>query len=276
MPADPENPLTPADFPPAAPGRPAASPSPLPREIWEPRDLLLLLVFIPFGLVASKLAVLIGYSVVRPLAGWRSPAGLAQENTIFQLVQQCAFYVLILGLLALLARLRHHRPLWVSLGWRAPTRGQAAAYLLAGAGLALAVSLAISLRPDTPDFPLEKLFNSRPASYAIGAFAVTLAPVVEEVVFRGLLFALCERAAGMRFAVAATAVLFAGLHVPEYWPAWDHLLMILLVGVALSSVRAATGSLASSILVHVGYNALLMAGLFAASGHFRHLGGVGV
>ena len=110
------------------------------------------------------------------------------------------------------------------------------------------------MRPDTQDFPLEKLFNSRTASYAIGAFAISVAPVVEELVFRGLLFAIFERAVGMRFAVVTTAVLFAGLHVPEYWHAWNHMLMILVVGMVFSLARGMTGSLTPSIILHIGYN----------------------
>ena len=78
----------------------------------------------------------------------------------------------------------------------------------------MVVSLALSVRPDSQPFPLERLFNSRTASYAIGMFAIGVAPVVEELVFRGLLFAILERAVGLRFAVVATAALFAGLHVP--------------------------------------------------------------
>ncbi len=74
------------------------------------------------------------------------------------------------------------------------------------------------------------MFNSRTASFAIGAFAISVAPVVEELVFRGLLFAIFEGSVGIRFAVVATAVLFAGLHIPEYWHAWNHLFMILVVG----------------------------------------------
>jgi len=248
---------------------PQPTPALTPSEIWRFRDLLLFVVFIPFALVASKLVVLMGYVALRPFTGWHMQADLVQADTLFLLVQQCFFYVFILGFLFLLARLQHQQPFWKSLGWRNPSARQVATYLAGGGELAAAASLVLVLLPDSQGFPLEKLFGSRTASFAIGAFAITVAPVIEELVFRGLLFAIFERAAGMRFAVVSTAVLFAGLHVPEYWHAWNHMFMILIVGLVFSLARGATGSLAPSIILHLGYNFLIIAGLFFSTQHFR-------
>ena len=258
--------------PESLPSQPPALPL-APREIWKPRDLLLLVAFIPFALLASKLVVLIGYVVLQPFTGWHVKVDAVQSDTIFLLVQQCVFYVFILGFLFLLAMLEHRQPFWKSLGWKKPTARQVAGYLAGGGGLAVAVGVALSMRPDTQGFPLEQLFNSRIACYAIGAFAIAVAPVVEELVFRGLLFAILERAVGLRFAVVATAVLFAGLHVPEYWHAWNHVFMILIVGMVFSLARGLTGSLTPSIILHIGYNSLMMTGLFFSSQHFRAASG---
>ena len=244
-----------------------------PREIWKVRDLLLFVAFIPFALLAAKLVVLIGYVVLRPFMGWHMKADWVQSDTVFLLIQQCFFYVLILGFLFLLAKLQHQQPFWKSLGWKKPTGRQVAGYLAGGGGLAIAVSLALSMRPDAQGFPLEKLFNSMTASYAIGAFAIGVAPVVEEVVFRGLLFAIFEHAVGIRFAVVTTAVLFAGLHIPEYWHAWNHMVLILVVGMVFSLARGMTGSVTPSIILHIGYNSLIMTGLFFSSQHFRAASG---
>lgn len=240
-----------------------------PHEIWRLRDLLLFLVFIPFALLGSEIIVLSGYAVLRPLAGWRMPVDVAKAESLFLLILQCFFYVLILVFLFLLARIGHGQPLWKSLGWKKPSFRQLATFLAGGCELAIATSLILVMLPDSQEFPLEKLFNSRAASIAIGAFAVTFAPVIEELVFRGLLFAIFERAAGMPFAVVTTAVLFAGLHVPEYWHAWNHMLMILVVGLVFSLARGATGSLAPSIILHIGYNSLIMVGFYISTQHFR-------
>jgi len=258
-----------AGLPPGGHGPLPAVPSLAPREVWRLRDLLLFLAFVPFALLGSKFTVLIGYVVLRPFAGWQVPVDRVQADTVFLLIQQGVFYVLVMGFLFLLARLQHEQPFWKSLGWKKPAARQVVGYLLSGSGLAAAVNLILWLHPDAQDFPLERLFNSRAACYAIGGFAIAIAPVVEELVFRGLLFAILERGVGINLAVVVTALLFAGLHIPEYWHAWNHMLMILLVGLVFSLARGLTGSLTPSIVLHVGYNALMMVGLFFSTQHFR-------
>lgn len=254
---------------PAGVGPLPAAPSLAPREIWKARDLLLFAAFIPFALLVSKLVVMISYAVLRPFMGWHVRVELVQSDTVFLLAQQGVFYVFVLGFLFLLARLQHQQPFWKSLGWKKPRVGQVGGYLMGGGGLAVAVNLALWIQPDVQEFPLERLFNSRTACYALGGFAIAIAPVVEELVFRGLLFAIIERVMGMRFAVLITAVLFAGLHIPEYWHAWNHVFMILLVGMVFSLARGLTGCLTPSIILHIGYNSLMMTGLFFSTQHFR-------
>lgn len=250
---------------------PRPAPPLAPQEIWTLRDLLLFVGFIPFALLAANLLVYVGYVALRPFTGWHTPVDSLPSNTFFLLILQSLFYFFILGYLVLLARIQHHQPFWRSLGWKKPTGRQVLVCLAGGGVLALVIILAPPLLPDAEGFPLERLFTSRAACYAIGAFAIGVAPVIEELVFRGLLFAIFERAMGVRFAIATTAVLFAGLHVPEYWHAWNHVLMILLVGAVFSMARGKSGTLTPSILLHVGYNTCTMAGLFFTTQHFRVL-----
>ena len=247
------------------------APPPAPRDIWTLRDLLLFLAFIPFTLLAANLVGLVGYVILRPFTAWRVPVDSLPSNTFFVLALQSLIYFLVVGYLMLMARIHHHQPFWKSLGWTKPTAGQVLKYLAGGGVLAVVVSLAPTLLPDTKQFPLEQLFTSPAASYAIGVFAIGIAPVVEELVFRGLLFAIFERAVGLRFAVATTAVLFAGLHIQEYWHAWNHLLMIMVVGVVFSVARGKSGTLTPSILLHVGYNTCMMASLYFSTQHFHSL-----
>ena len=271
MPDNPENLSTEAGGPLPERLPPPPAPPLAPREIWTLRDLLLFVAFIPFAFLASNLLALMAYVVARPFAGWHENADRVQSNPLFLLTFQCLFYALVLGFLFLLSKIQHDQPFWKSLGWKKPARKQVLGYLAGGCGLAVLASLALAIHPDTQDFPLERMFDSRTASFAIGAFAITIAPVIEEVVFRGLLFAIFERAMGLRFAVVTTAALFAALHIPEYWHAWSHVLIILAVGMVFSLARGASGALTPSIFLHIGYNSLIMSGLFFSSHHFRTL-----
>lgn len=259
---NPENPPLDSDGrPPELPTR-LPSVSPAPRDIWTPLDLLLFIVFIFFAYLALDLLVLIGYSVLRPFTGWHANAEAAQKSTIFILSFQVVMYALIVGFLYIASTVKHRQPFWESLGWRKLTGQQAAGWLAGGAGLAILAGLALSIRPDNRSFPLEEMFTSRAATIALAVFAVGIAPVVEEMVFRGLLFAVCERTAGEFLAVIITGVLFATLHIQEYLPVWNHIAIIFVVGLVFSYVRARTGALAPSVFLHMGYNSLMIVGFF--------------
>ena len=253
----------------------AAPPQPLeplaPRDVWTLRDLLLFIAFLPAALLVSDVAAFAGYFALRPFTHWHARLESLTSNTLFVLALQSLFYLLVLIYLVLLARLLHRHPFWKSMGWSRPPVGRAVAFLVGGGVLAVVVTVLPPLLPDAEGFPLEQLFTSPLASYAIGVFAILVAPLVEELVFRGLLFAIFERMVGLRFAVGATALLFAGLHVPEYWHAWNHVLMISIVGLVFSLARAKSGSLAASVLLHVGYNTCMMAALFFTTQHFHVL-----
>jgi membrane protease YdiL (CAAX protease family) len=272
MPADtPQEPL-PQEFRTTA----AASPSQAPRvapppDLWTWRALLLFLVFVPVALLTAEFLAVAAYTALKPWLGWRLPTKALLGNTFFLLTLQSIFYGFILSYIYLLVVVNHRQPFWKALRWRKPSAGQALGCLLGGVMMTLAVRFAPSLLPEAEKFPLERLFSSPAAAYAVGAFAILVAPFMEELIFRGVLFAIFERQMGLRFAILATAALFAGLHVPEYWQAWNHVLMLLLVGVVFSLARGLTGSLAPSVFLHVGYNASMMIGLYFGTQHFHTL-----
>jgi membrane protease YdiL (CAAX protease family) len=72
-------------------------------------------------------------------------------------------------------------------------------------------------------------------------------------------------------AVLVTAILFAFIHEQQLAAAWAPLLMVFIVGLVLTLVRAQTKSVASSVLVHMAYNGTLFTMVYFASDHFRHL-----
>ncbi len=248
--ASPESPA-----PPAAPAE-GSSPPPSP---WNLRELFYLLLFAPFALLVSNLVAAAGYVTFRHLTGRHGPVGAAGQNPFLLVANQSLFYAFLFGYIYLLVVAKYRSPFWRTIQWRNPTLRQALFRFLEGVLLAVLVQFAPQLLPDKENFPLEQLLRSPQGAYVVGAFAVFVAPFMEELLFRGVLFAIFERRAGLRFAVVSTAILFAALHVPEYWGAWHHVMMILLVGVVFSLARGLTGSLAPSVILHLAYNATLMA-----------------
>jgi len=271
--------MTPADAPET--NIPQGTPAPVPEpsggtplqesSLWSWNDLALFLAFTALAFLASNLFVAIGYAGFRSLAGEHNPPASVPENPFLPLTLQLLFYGMVFAIIYLLVVTYHHRPFWSSLNWRKPTARQAIGYMLGGLAMAIGVQLAPTILPDQQNFPLEQMFSSPLAAYAVAAFAVLVAPFMEELIFRGVLFAVFERRVGVRFAVATTTVLFAALHVPEYRGAWNHVLLICLVSGIFSLARGLTASLAPSVILHFAYNLSLMAALYFGTQHFRLL-----
>jgi membrane protease YdiL (CAAX protease family) len=110
--------------------------------------------------------------------------------------------------------------------------------------------------------------NSRYAVYLIAFFATFTAPLVEEVVYRGLLYSAFQRRFGVVLAIVVTTLLFTAVHVPQYSlgsnPDYATVVAFLLLSLTLTGIRARTGSLLPCIVLHTVFNgiqsALLLAG----------------
>ncbi len=240
-------------------------------EQWRLRDLLIFILFIPFALIAANVIALIGYAVLAPVLHWSGPIPKLQTNVVFLLTLQLIFYAFLLAYIFLFVKLYYKTPFLTTLKWKKLSSHNVVRYLLGGAALSLVVMVIPPLLPEKKSFPLEKMFNSTSSAYAIAAFAIIVAPFMEELLFRGLLFAFIEKHGGLNFAIVSTALLFAGLHIFEYWGAWNNVVMILIVGMTFSIVRGLTGSLTPSFLLHLAYNGTLMLVLFLQTQHFHRL-----
>jgi uncharacterized protein len=97
----------------------------------------------------------------------------------------------------------------------------------------------------------------RALPFALNAAVVVLvAPVVEELTFRGVGFALLQPA-GSLVALAGTSAAFAAAHgLVEGFPA------LFLFGVAVAFLRLRTGSVYPGMLLHACFNALALATAF--------------
>ncbi len=252
-----------------APVQPAAHQE---STLWSWTDLVVFLAFLVLAYLTANFLVVLGYVGLKSMPGGHTLPQDIQNGPILPLTIELLSYGLVLAFLYFLVVAYHRRPFWPSLSWRKPTARQALGYSLAGFLMAVGVQLAPTLLPDKQDFPLEKMFTSPLAAYSVAAFAILVAPFMEELVFRGVLFAVFERRVNLLFAIATTAVLFGAVHVPEYHGAWNHVLLLFVVGGIFSLTRGLTGSLTPSVILHVAYNLSLMAGFFFQTQHFRNFG----
>ncbi len=182
---------------------------------------------------------------------------------------QLAGYLVVIAFMAALLRSRG-QAFWRTVRWNWPgTRW--IGYAVVGVALAVAVQSASAFLPIPKSLPIDRYFRDTLGAYLMAFFGVTFAPLIEELFFRGFLYPVVARRLGVIAGVGITAALFALLHESQLAHAWAPLLLLFGVGVVLTAVRAKTGSVAASFVIHAGYNTTLFALLYVASDGFRHL-----
>jgi membrane protease YdiL (CAAX protease family) len=164
----------------------------------------------------------------------------------------------------------HGLQFWRNIRWNWPS-SRWLGFLGLGMVLAILVSQASRLLPIPKQLPIEQFFADTASAYLIATFGMTLAPLIEELYFRGFLYPVLARNIGVPFGIANTALAFAFVHASQLAQAWAPLLMLFLVGLVLTVVRVRSGSVAASFLIHVGYNSTLFVVMFFLTDHFRHL-----
>jgi membrane protease YdiL (CAAX protease family) len=98
------------------------------------------------------------------------------------------------------------------------------------------------------------LESSRAAALTLAFIAVATAPLVEELIYRGLLYSAIQKVIGRWFAVLVVASMFAGLHVYQYRQNIGAILSISLLSLALTAIRARTGRLLPCVVIHLVFN----------------------
>jgi membrane protease YdiL (CAAX protease family) len=128
-------------------------------------------------------------------------------------------------------------------GWRAGRPSLMAAGV-GGAGGAVLVAAWLTSRSGAP-------VDLAPVNTAIATWTplVALIAVAEEVVLRGVLFNAVRASGGDGWALAATTVLFAAMHVPLY--GLGALPLDLAVGLLLGGLRIASGGVLAPAIAHV-------------------------
>jgi membrane protease YdiL (CAAX protease family) len=111
---------------------------------------------------------------------------------------------------------------------------------------------------------LEKIINSSRAAALLVAFmAVATAPLVEEIIYRGILFPAWQRVTGSVAAVVIVTLMFAIPHVPQYWPNFAVISSIMLLSAVLTIVRARTSGLVPCYVIHLVFNGIQAVLIFA-------------
>jgi membrane protease YdiL (CAAX protease family) len=252
-------------LPPGPPPYEPQIPAPIENPPWTFREIVLLTVMAIF-LVAFFQVFAIG------IARHRYPstplADLAQNARVVLPPQVLAYFAL-LGCMMLLLRSRGLH-FWKSIRWIWPS-SRWLGFVVLGVLLAIIMQTASTVLPVPKQLPIDQFFADTVSAYMLAIFGVTLAPLMEELYFRGFLYPVLARRLGMPVSVAITSLTFALIHESQLGHAWGPMLLLFFVGVALTMARVHTGSVATSFLIHVGYNSTLFTVMYFVTDHFRHL-----
>jgi membrane protease YdiL (CAAX protease family) len=235
--------------------RPVPDPDNPPWGVWEALGLLL----VSFVLMLLTFAVfIIPYAVYRGV-GLLAFGEFATKDPGALLVQVLSIlpaHLLTLALAWLIVTRARKYPFFRTLGWE----WRAGFTFWRSAGLAvllLLVGIGIAKLTGPTDNALEQLVrSSRAAMLAVAFVASVTAPLVEEVVFRGVLYSALRRLAGSAGAVVFVVLIFAVIHVPQYWPSYGVIATILLLSTVLTLIRARTGQLLPCFIVHLVFNSI--------------------
>jgi membrane protease YdiL (CAAX protease family) len=173
---------------------------------------------------------------------------------LFALPVQFGAVALALVGLKLMFLARYSRPFWKSLEWNFDPWNVVPMFVL-GFLVAIGVAaLAHVLGAKPGNSPMEQLLRDNRTAVLVAAMSVTIGPICEELIFRGLLQPLTVRAAGAVAGIVLAALPFALLHWQQYAGSWQHVLAVFVAGAAFGIVRQRTGSTATAAVMHAGYN----------------------
>ncbi len=100
------------------------------------------------------------------------------------------------------------------------------------------------------------LKSSRTAVILVALIATFSAPIVEEIVYRGVLYSAFQRTFNSAIAVGLVTLIFAGVHVGQYIPDYATILSVTILSLLITLVRAKTDNLLPCIAIHMAFNGL--------------------
>ena len=250
------------------------------------------LLFVSFAGLTLLLTQGLLLGIVHP----RHAVSLATVSPKLVVAAEAIAYITTLVISFFFFPLLWNRPFGIGLQWDfAAARRNAFKLIPIGLALGFAVQAVSSLIPVPKSIPMDDFFRTPSDVWLVTAFGTLLAPMFEEICFRGFLLpafaigydwlslprnpAAHERwrittgltTAGLIFSAILSSIFFALLHAEQLAHAWAALFVLFCVSLVLTTVRIRTHSVACSTIVHASYNLSVFLTLFIATGGYRHL-----
>lgn len=205
-------------------------------------------------------------------------------------------YLATLALSWLLFPLFWQRPFAAGLQLNAPAATRNALKLIPlGFVLSFTVQAVSSIVSMPKTIPMDDFFRTPSDVWLITVFGTFLAPLFEEILFRGFLFPAFAIAydwlslprseiareqwsssnkltlVSYIFSAILSSICFAALHGKQVAFTWPVLILLFIVSLILTTIRFRLRSVLASTLVHASYNFAVFLTAFIATGGYRHL-----
>jgi len=187
---------------------------------------------------------------------------LANDKTLLfiSIVGIVPTHLLTLLLVWLVVTEWRKRPFWKAIGFEWPSFASpfisTLACVLIAASLFVIGALVTSVWGGSKTQLDLLVESSLPARFATAFVAVFTAPLIEEMIYRGVVYTAVEQALGKAVAIVAVSLLFAGVHVFQYQNNIAVIVVITMLSFTLTLVRAYTGKLLPSFVIHLVFNGI--------------------
>lgn len=241
---------SPAPRPPAPPARPPVR--------WGIPDAALVWLA---GIVGSALAAGVAIGVTGGDAG-------DDDAGVFAALVAGQYVAMLLALVGV-SRLKGRGTLAADFGFRVDLARDwwvipAGAGLQIAANVLMAPILWLSDRDDAAQDVVQRLEDAGGLELAVTALAaVLLAPVFEELLFRGMLLRALQRRMAPPAAVVVSALVFGAVHLVDPG-AFLVIPGLVAVGIVAGMLAVRTGSLSQPILLHLGFNTVVVVTILVA------------
>jgi len=215
------------------------------KPFWDWQDFL---IFAALAIPCLLLGSVIVFGIFKLIPGYEPSK--AMKAIPGQFLGYLFWYIALRWLLLM----KYDRPFWASLNFEFPEEG-VVRYFSAGLVLTVAIIvLGAILKTPQMKSPMDDLMDTTASLSLVGVSAVALAPVCEELAFRGFLQPLLQQSLGHWPAILLTALPFALMHGTQYSWNWQRLVLLVVAGSVFGYVRHRSNSTLASTATHATYN----------------------
>ncbi|MCD9189374.1 MAG: CPBP family glutamic-type intramembrane protease [Pyrinomonadaceae bacterium] len=206
------------------------------------------LIFVLQGIFVAAFAVANNRTDMTELV--KDPAVL-----LLSVISVLPAHALTLGLAWAVVTKFNKNPFFKTLGWSFGTFRWWQFPIILGVFFIFAAVISVFF-PEQENELTKILASSRAAVFVVAFMATFSAPLVEEVIYRGIVYSGFRKTFNVPVAVIVTTVLFAGVHYPQYWGSWGTIILITTLSLILTFIRVRSDNLLPCVVLHFIFNGI--------------------